>query len=156
MGTVMKTQKTELYWASGPTAATKAVGISGITGLGGPADQIETTDLDNPEDKTFVGGLGTPGQVTLAFNPQRVEATQASLLALKSSKQVVSWGVYSSDAATAPTAVASKLQKVTGRASLIFDGFVSDITYDISGNNIWKGTITIQRAGPVVGDLNTP
>lgn len=156
MGTVIKSQKTELYWASGPTAVTKAIAITAISGLGGPSDQIETTDLDNAEDKSFVGGLGSPSPVTLAFNPQRLETTHKALMDLKASKQEVSWGIYSSDAATAPTAVGSVMQKVTGRASIIFKGFISDVSFEIAGNNIWKGTITIQRSGPVAVDVNVP
>lgn len=153
---VIKSQKTELYWASGATAATKAVAVTSISGLGGAADQIEITDLDNAVDKSYVGGLGNPGQVTINFNVSRTELSHKALLDLKDSKAVVSWGIYSSDAATAPTVVASKMQKVTGRASSIFDGYVSDINVEIAGNDIWKGSITIQRTGPVVFDLNTP
>ena len=66
MGTVIKSQKTQLYWASGPTVATRAVACSNISGLGGAKDQIDTTDLDNEEDKTSVGGLGVRAEVELS------------------------------------------------------------------------------------------
>lgn len=155
MGEVIKSQGTDLYWASGPTAVTRAVCITGISGLGGAKDQIETTCLDNTEDKTFTGGLGTPGQVTVPFNVHKNEISHEDLLALKESGEVVSWGIYSSDSNTAPTAVASVMQTVTSRASAIFDGYVSDVTIDIAGNDIWKGTVTIQRSGPVSWDLTT-
>ncbi|MNL26969.1 hypothetical protein D3C87_1485330 [compost metagenome] len=67
----------------------------------------------------------------------------------------MSWGIYSSDSATAPTAVASVMQPVATRVSAIFNGYVSDINIDIAGNDIWKGTITIQRSGSVTFDLLT-
>lgn len=155
MGAVIKSQGTDLYWASGPTAVTRAVCITGISGLGGARDQIETSCLDNTTDKTFVGGLGTPGQVTVPFNVHKDEISHADLLALKTSGATVSWGIYSSDSATAPTAVASVMQPVTSRASAIFSGYVADVTIDIAGNDIWKGTITIQRSGDVTWDLTT-
>lgn len=155
MGAPIKSQGTDLYWASGPTAVTRAVCITSIAGLGGARDQIETSCLDNTTDKTFVGGLGTPGQVTVPFNVHKDEISHADLLALKTSGATVSWGIYSSDSATVPTAVASVMQPVTSRASAIFSGYVADVTIDIAGNDIWKGTITIQRSGDVTWDLTT-
>ncbi|MDQ0035931.1 hypothetical protein J2W30_003704 [Variovorax boronicumulans] len=155
MGSVIKSQGTDLYWASGPTAVTRAVCITGISGLGGARDQIETSCLDNTTDKTFVGGLGTPGQVTVPFNVHKDEVSHAALLALKDSGETVSWGIYSSDSVTAPTAVGSVMQTVASRASAIFSGYVSDVTIDIAGNDIWKGSITIQRSGDVDWDLTT-
>jgi len=151
----IKSQKTELYWASAPIAVTRAVAMKSFSGLGGARDQIDTSNLDNAEDRTFVSGLGTPSPVTVAFNVLADEATQAALLALKTSGAEVSWGIYSSHAATAPTAVASVMQTVTTRASAIFLGYVSDINIDIAENDIWKGTITIQRTGSVSFKLTT-
>lgn len=155
MGEVIKSQGTDLYWASGPTEVTRAVCITGISGLGGARDQIETSCLDNTEDKSFVGGLGTPGQVTVPFNVHKNEISHEDLIALKASGEVVSWGIYSSDSATVPTAVASVMQTVASRASAIFEAYVADVTIDIQGNNIWKGTITLQRSGAVAWDLTT-
>jgi hypothetical protein len=155
MGSVIKSQKTELFWASAATTATRAVAIKSFSGLGGARDQIDTSSLDNTEDRTFVSGLGTPSPVTVAFNVHKDEASHTALLALKTSGAVVSWGIYSSDAATAPTAVGSVMQGVADRASAIFSGYVSDINIDIAENDIWKGTITIQRSGQVTFDLTT-
>lgn len=155
MGTVIKTQGTELYWASAATAVTRVVCPTSISGLGGARDQIETSCLDNTDDKTFTGGLGNPGQVTVAFNVHKSEVSHEDLLALKVSGAEVSWGIYSSDAATAPTAVGSVMQEVVGRVSARFRGYVSDVSIDIGANEIWRGTITIQRSGSVTWDLLT-
>ncbi|MBB1599971.1 phage tail tube protein [Variovorax sp. UMC13] len=155
MGSVIKSQGTDLYWASAPTAATRAVCITGVSGLGGARDQIESTCLDNTVDKTFVAGLGNPGAVTVNFNVHKDELSHAALLALKDSGAEVSWGIYSSDSALAPTVLASVMQVVTTRVSAIFKGYVSDINIDISGNDIWKGTITIQRSGAVAFKMTT-
>jgi len=151
----IKSQKSELFWASAATTATRAVAIKGFSGLGGARDQIDTSNLDNLEDRTFVSGLGSPSPVTVAFNVHADEASHTALLALKTSGAEVSWGIYSSHSATAPTAVGSVMQSVTTRASAIFQGYVSDINIDIGENDIWKGTITIQRTGAVTFKLTT-
>lgn len=156
MGTVIKSQGTDLYWASGPTAVKRVVCATAISGLGGARDQIDTSCLDNTQDRTFVGGLGNPGQVTVAFNVHKGEVAHEDLLALKAAGTTVSWGIYSSDATTVPTAAGSVMQAVVDRVSAIFQGYVSDINIDIQGNDIWKGSITIQRSGAVAFDLLTP
>lgn len=153
MAAVIKTQGTELYFASAPTVVTRIVCATSISGLGGPRDQIDTSCLDNTEDRTFIGGLGNPGQVTVGFNVHKAELSHATLLNMKASGLEVSWGIYSSDAATAPTAIAGVMQPVALRVSAIFLAYVADINIDIAGNDIWKGSITLQRSGPVAFDL---
>lgn len=151
----IRSQGTDLYWADGATTVKRVVCATSISGLGGARDQIDTSCLDNTADRTFIGGLGNPGQVTVGFNLHKGEIAHEDLLALKASGETVSWGIYSSDAVTAPTALASVMQPVVGRVSAIFQGYVADINIDIQGNDIWKGTITIQRSGAVAFDLLT-
>lgn len=158
MGTVIKSQGTELYFVDTDTNDTvrRVVCATSISGLGGARDQIDTSCLDNTEDRTFVGGLGNPGQVTVGFNVHKDEVAHEALLDLKAEGTEVSWGIYSSDNDTAPVAnTAGTLQSVTGRASAIFTGYVADVNIDIAANDIWKGTITIQRSGAVTFDLTT-
>lgn len=152
---VIKSQGTELYYASGATEVTKIVCPTGISGLGGARAQIEVTCLDDTEDEEFVGGLGTPGQVTIPFNLHKSEISHEKLMELKASGETVSWGIYSSNAATAPTAVGSVMQPVVGRVSAVFNAYVADVAIDIGAKDIWKGTITLQRSGPVTWDLLT-
>lgn len=152
----IKSQKTELFWASAATTATRAAYITSISGLGGAADQIDTTTLDDASNKTFVAGLGNPGQVTVGFKVNKGELSHTALLALKDAGTSMSWGIYSSDAATAPTAVGSVMQSVTGRVGAIFSGYVADVNIDIAGNDVWQGTITIQRSGNVTWSNLSP
>lgn len=156
MSNVIKSQGTELYWANGASTTKRVVCATSISGLGGAADQIDTSCLDNTDDATYVGGLGRPGQVSVAFNVHKGEVAHEDLYALKETKQVVSWGIYDASANTAPTANASVMQPVNGRVSAIFQGYVSDFSLDISGNDIWRGTIQIQRSGGVSIDLLAP
>lgn len=155
---VIKSQGTELYFHGLTTsggAPTRVVCVTSIDGLGGARDQIDTTCLDNTGDRTFVGGLGNPGQVTVAFNVHKNEMSHEDVLNLKESGEVVSWGIYSSDGVGVPTVDSNgALQPVAGRASAIFEGYVSDVAVSIQGNDIWKGTITIQRSGVVTYDLS--
>lgn len=157
MGTVIKSQGTDLYFSPGAGEVMRVVCATSISGLGGARDQIDTSCLDNTTDRTFVGGLGNPGQVTIGFNIHKGEISHEELLALKATGEELSFGIYSSDGTTIPTADSSAvMQPVIDRASAIFRGYVSDINIDIAGNDIWKGTITIQRSGSVAFDLLTP
>ncbi|MFC0677526.1 phage tail tube protein [Lysobacter korlensis] len=149
---VIKSQGTHLHWATAATTNNKVTCATGISGLGGAADQVDITCLDDSERK-FVKGLGNPGQVTVPFNLHADDASHSALMALKESGAVVSWGIYGSQATTAPTTVGSVMQPVVGRTSAIFNGYISDINIDVAGNDIWKGTITIQRSGAVAWDL---
>lgn len=155
MGTVIKSQGTELYFSDGSTGSpTRVVCATTISGLGGARDQVDTSCLDNTADRTFIGGLGNPGQVTVGFNVHKSEVSHEDLLNLKASGETVSWGIYSSDAATTPTVDTNgELQEADGRVSARFSGYVADINIDIAGNDIWRGTITIQRSGEVEFDL---
>ena len=60
----LKTQGTELFTvdalSSSVAAVLKFACPTGITGLGGAADQLEDTCLDNTTDKTYKPGLGHP------------------------------------------------------------------------------------------------
>jgi len=74
---VIKTQGSELFTVDKLSASTASVlkfeCPTGITGLGGAADQIESTCLDTRGDKEFEGGLGNPGQVAPdPVRPQRI------------------------------------------------------------------------------------
>lgn len=154
MGEVVKSQGTDLYWAPLAGGVKRVVCATGISGLGGARDQIDTTCLDNTEDRTFAGGLGNPGQVTVPFNLHKNETSHSDLMLLKETGDIVSWGIYSSDGTTVPVADSNaNLETVPDRISAIFRGYVSDVTVDIAGNDIWKGTVTIQRSGAVEWDL---
>ena len=56
----IKTQGTNLYFISSGQVKTMTC-PTGITGLGGTRDQIETTCLNATDDKSYVSGLGNPG-----------------------------------------------------------------------------------------------
>lgn len=152
MANELKTQGTHLYFVKPGTPTGTAVKVTcptGISGLGGAADQIETTSLDDTEDRQYVRGLGNPGQVTVPFVLVAGDASQADLIGLKASGASVQWMLCMSDATAAPTVTAgtNNFAALTTRSNIKFDGYVADITIDAASNEIVRGTMTIQRSG---------
>lgn len=153
-GTV-KTQGSELYLvdASVTSSDPELVKLdcpTGVQGLGGAKDQIETTCLDTIGDKEYTGGLGNPGQVTVPFNFIPRAFSHRSLLALKKSGAVLAWILCLSESTEAPTVDSDgNIVAPTTRSSFEFSGYVADVNFDIATNEIVRGTLTIQRSGDV-------
>jgi len=161
-GTI-KTQGTEL-WVIDTISATDPAVLkfscpTGITGLGGAADQIEDTCLDATEDRTYVRGLGNPGQINVPFNFIPSNNSHQVLFDLKADGSVFAWMVGFSDGTAAPTLdsdddfvpPASPL-----RTSAEFSAYIADVTIDVATNEIVRGTMILQRSGPVVWNWNGP
>lgn len=153
-GTV-KTQGTRLYLADNFTSSVAEIVRfscpTGITGLGGPKDQIETTCLETTDDKSFVAGLGTPGQVSVPFNLIPSAFSHQTLFDLKESGVTLSWIACLSESDTAPTLDSDdEFEPPNDCTSFAFKAYVADVNIDIAGNEIVRGTLTLQRSGPVV------
>lgn len=153
-GTV-KTQGTELYVIDASVTSSeeelyKIACPTGITGLGGARDQIEDTCLDTTDEKTFVAGLGNPGQVSVPFNLIPRNGSHQFLFAWKQAGANMKWLVCLSESATQPTVdTDGEFVKPTDRTTIAFTAFVSDVNIDIATNEIVKGTLLLQRSGPV-------
>ena len=144
----IKTQGTNLFFVS--SAAVKTLTCpTGITGLGGARDQIETTCLENTDDKTYLAGLGNPGQVSVPFVFDPSAADQKLLYALHDSGEIINWLVGFSDGTAAPTIVSGVLTMASTRSAAQFSAFVSDVNIDVATNEIVRGTLTLQRSGNV-------
>lgn len=157
----VKTQKSELFFvdalSSSVASVMKMACPTGITGLGGAADQIETTCLDATEDKTYERGLGNPGQVSVPFVLKPWEASQQVLWDLKESGETVGWMIGLSDGTSPPTLDSDDaLVAPAGRTSFGFQAYISDLTLDIATNEVVRGTLTLQRSGPVTPYWNGP
>lgn len=106
VGTV-KTQGTELYLVDRTVTSSdpdliKMACPTGVQGLGGAKDQIETTCLDTVGDKEYAGGLGNPGVVTVPFNLIPREYSHQILLELKRSGPILDWIACLSEGTSAP------------------------------------------------------
>lgn len=160
---VIKTQGSELFTvdklSSSVASVLKFECPTGITGLGGAADQIESTCLDTVGDKEYEGGLGNPGQVSVPFNFIPRSGSHQILFDLKDSREVLPWLIGLSDGTTVPTLdTEDELVPPASptRTSIAFRGYVSDLNIDIATNEIVRGTLTIQRSGSVIPHWNGP
>lgn len=145
----LKTQGTRLYFAVSESAIHKVACASGIQGLGGARTQINKTCLDSEEEE-FEAGFNTPGQVTIPLNLIPRSASHQALLELKESGDTVSWMIVLSDQAGAPTVQDSTGHLDSpGATSAEFLGYVADLNVDISGNEIVRATLLVQRSGGI-------
>jgi len=147
----IKSQGTHLFYVTpGDTPAiVKLHCPTGVSGLGGAADQIDTTCLDETDDRTYTRGLGSPGQVTVPVNFDPQEVSHQDIFDLKAGGATLQWVVGLSDGTAAPTLTEGALVPATGRTNILFNAYVSDFALDIAGNDIVKGTLTLQRSGAV-------
>lgn len=149
----LKSQNTEIFFVdtltSGTPAVTKLACPTGITGLGGPKDQIDTTCLDNT-DRTFLAGLGNPGQVSVPFILDATAVSHDVLFTLKEQGDVLNWLVGLSDGTDDPTIDSEDdLTPPANRSYFKFEAYISDVNIDIAGNDVVRGTLTLQRSGVV-------
>jgi hypothetical protein len=159
-GTV-KTQGTHLFFVytqgSSEPQIVKLACPTGITGMGGPKDQIESTCLDNTQDKEYEAGLGNPGQITVPFNLIPRDFSHQTLFDLKEAGDTLEWMACLSEGTDAPTLDSNAaLEAPAGRSSLGFDAYIADVNIDIATNEIVRGTLILQRSGPVRPTWYTP
>ena len=142
----IKTQGTNLYFID--SAAVVTMGCpTGITGLGGTRDQIEVTCLNAIDDKSYVSGLGNPGQISVPFVFDPQDASHQTLKDLHDSGEKIDWTIGLSDGTAAPTIVSGSFSLPTTRSFITFEAFVADLNIDISTNEVVRGTLTLQRSG---------
>jgi hypothetical protein len=148
----IKSQGTELFYVrpGSEPALVKLFCPTGITGLGGAADQLDVTCLTDLVDKQFIRGLGTPGQVSAPVNFDPAQASHQDMFDLKASGETLEWIIGLSDGTAIPTLDSNDDPAApAGRTCIRFTGYIADWALDIAGNDIVKGTLTIQRSGAV-------
>lgn len=147
----VKTQGTHLYFLNTLAAAAliKLTCPTGISGLGGARDQIDSTCLDDVDDRRYVAGLGNPGQVSVPFNLHPEDASHQVLFDLKEAGETLDWIICLSDGTAAPTLTDDEITPPAARTSAQFRAFIQDVNIDMATNDIVKGTLTLQRSGKV-------
>jgi hypothetical protein len=149
----VKTQGTELFLINDDEIV-KFACPTGITGLGGATDQIDTTCLGNNE-RTFVQGLANPGQVSVPFNFDPSQTSHQVLFDLKEAGDNLDWLVALSDGSGQPTLNSlDEFVAPDDRTSAEFVAYISDVNIDIATNEIVRGTLTLQRSGAVNWNFN--
>ncbi len=159
VGTV-ETKGTELFFVDNQTSSVAAViklsCPTGITGIGGAADQIDITCLDSAE-REFARGFQNPSAISVPFNFIPSANSHQVLFDLKDSGETIGWLICLSEGTTAPTLDSNDdLVPPSGRTSLAFQGYVADLNLDIATNEIVRGTLSIQRSGAVTPYFNAP
>lgn len=152
----VKTQGSKLFLVDVVSSSNPAIVAmecpTGIQGLGGASDQLDDTCLDDTDDKSFVRGLGNPGQVTVPFNMKPQAMSQQALWAMKEAGDNYNWMIGLSDGiGVVPTLDVDDFAEPppTTRTWFKFVAYVADINIDIATNTIVKGTLTLQRSGRV-------
>ena len=146
----LKTQGTQLYYASAATTVTTIASVITMNGLdAGANDQIDTTLL-NATARSFISGLANPGALTIELLYDTLgDASVAMLRALKAAGTSVDWCIGLSDGTTPPTAAASLIVQpvAANRSSVKFNGYISGFVVDFPGNEAVKATLTLQTSG---------
>lgn len=151
----LKTQGTRLYFAVTESAIHKVACATGITGLGGPASQINETCLDSTESE-YKRGLLEPGQINVPVNFIPRSAAHQALLDLRESGDTVSWMIVLSDQAGTPTNLDSTGHLDSpGGTTAEFLAYLADLNIDIATNEIVRATLLLQRSGAVDWTLPT-
>ncbi len=160
-GTV-RTQGTEVFFVDNTVSASqpdliKLACPTGVQGLGGAKDQIETTCLDTIGDKEYAGGLGNPGVVTIPFNLIPRDFSHQVLFEFKRTGEVLEWIACLSESREQPTVDSDGVITAPAtRSSFQFQGYIADVNIDIANNEIVRGTLTVQRSGNVVFNAYVP
>lgn len=151
---VVRTQGTEVFVIDTVTGTdpelVKMACPTGVQGLGGAADQLESTCLDTIGDKEFEAGLGNPGQVTVPFNLIPRQTSHQRLFDWKRRGTVMRWMAALSEGTTDPIIGSDgDFEPPDGRSSFVFSAFVADVNIDIATNELVRGTLILQRSGNV-------
>lgn len=148
---ILRTQGSELFVADTIRASTptrrKFVCPTGVTGLGGTRDQIDSSCLDTEGDREFEGGLSTPSPISVPFNFIPTEESHEFLFDWHEDGRVMNWILCFSDGDDVPALVGGEFTPPTDRSSIKFAGYVADVNIDVATNEIVRGTLTIQRSG---------
>lgn len=153
MANEIKTQGSALYFVdtTGTPALVKLKCPNGFGGLtSGARDQIETTCLDETDTRTFIAGLNGAAAISIPFIVQDPEPSHKAIFTLKETGTVVDWLAIGGNGTAAPTLTGSTITPPTTRTSVSFSGYISEVAIDVGDNNVWRGTLTIQRTGPAV------
>jgi hypothetical protein len=145
-------QGTHVYFIDDSGSDTDLITVECATTFnpgGAPADQIETTCLEDFE-REYVPGLRTPGQATLGINadPRNVSHLLMHELSEMNPSPTLKWAVGWSDGTAAPTVSAGgDFVLPTTRTWFTFQGYISDFPFDFTLNTVVTSTVTIQRSG---------
>ncbi len=143
-------QGTQIYFIDPADDSVTAVECATTFSPGGaPADQIETTCLED-RTRAYMRGLRTPGQASMTINadPRNESHIRLHELSEDDTVESIKWAVGWSDGTADPTVDSSgDFVLPTTRTWFIFEGYVSDFPFDFASNSVVTTALTIQRSG---------
>lgn len=148
----LKTQGTQLYIAD-PTGTNdceliKVECATALSGFSNPREQIETTCLES-DAREYVGGLATPGQVTVTVNFDPANESHMRLYELWKNNVDFKAAVGMGQPVDSDPSLDSGCEFVfpTNRSFIEFDGYVVDVPLEAALNSVWTAGIPIQMSG---------
>lgn len=148
-------QGTHIYFID-PDFDTNGAGVRAVecattfTPGGNPADQIETTCLEDTS-RTYLPGLRTPGQATMTINadPENESHIRLHQLSNEDPGPVLKWAIGWSDGTAEPELDTDDgdFELPTSRTWLLFEGYVADFPFDFAQNTVVTTQLAIQRSG---------
>lgn len=150
----VKTQGTQLYIIDPTGSAGCEVFVvecaTAISGLSNPREQIETTCLES-DTREYVGGLSTPGQLTVTVNFDPASPSHLKLYEFwrdnaDNFKAAIGFGGPRDIAPT--VSVGCDFVFPDTRTFIEFEGYVADVPLEAALNSVWTSAIAIQISGP--------
>lgn len=153
----IKTQRSNLYTIDPDDGTVFEVGcVLSIDGIDVTIEQIETTCLSSAE-RTYVGGLGTPGTATFQINFDTADPSHVRLLELKNEGADLQWAIgFSQSPDTEPSSEQDSAGEwifaeplPTSRGWLLFEGFMNSFPFSFAQNAVVTSTVGIQVSGGI-------
>lgn len=150
----VKTQGSQLYIAD-PTASSGCEVLviectTSLSGLSNPREQIEVTCLEGTA-REYVGGLSTPGQLTVTVNFDPANESHFKLYELwRDNSDNFKFAIgFGGPVDTPPTLDSDcEFEYPTSRTFIEAEGYVVDIPLEAQLNSVWTSAIPIQISGP--------
>lgn len=144
----IKTQGSKLYIldesaSAGPEVLAIDCATS-LNGLNAPREQIEVTCLED-DSRSYVGGLGTPGDLTVKVNFDPNNESHYRIYQLWVAGDNFDFAIAMEKGATAPTIASDGSLDISTSFNFITgNGFVKDIPLNANLNSVWTADISIQ------------
>lgn len=150
----LKTQGSQLFIideeASGGPEILTVECTTSMDGLGAPREQIETTCLES-DAREYVGGLTTPGQITVTLNFDPQNESHFRLYEMWKANDNLKMAIGLSTPLTPPTLdTAGDFEFPTTRNYVYFEGYVVDLPINVSLNAVVTATVPIQVSGEYI------
>lgn len=144
----VKTQGTQLFAIDPADCSVITVECTtGLTGLGAPREQIETTCLD-ADVRTYVGGLATPGQLTVGLNFDPSIASHYRLYEMWRDNVDFKFAIGLGPETDVPTTSSGcDFDYPTTRTFIEAEGYIVDFPLEIALNAVITSSIPFQLSG---------